>query len=108
MTDNEIVCTMLAYSKTNILLVNGEPISIGDILNLINRKQAEIERLKIKIEGVQEANAILREHIRKAVKEFAERLKEKNFYTQFDDYAYGWVVEEKDIDNLVKEMVGEG
>lgn len=37
-------------------------------------QQAEIERLEIKIEGVQEANAILREHIRKAVKEFAERL----------------------------------
>lgn len=49
-------------------------ICTADILDLINRQKAEIEMLQLKIEGVQEANAILREHIRKAFKEFAERL----------------------------------
>lgn len=45
--------------------------------NLIDRQKAEIEMLQIKIEGVQEANAVLREHIRKAVREFAERLQNR-------------------------------
>lgn len=46
MTDNDIICAMLRYSKTNILKVDGELISIGDILDLINRKNEEIESLK--------------------------------------------------------------
>ena len=75
-------------------------------LDLISRQKAEIEMLEIKIEGVQEANAILREHIRKAVKEFAERLKEyahPNIDQPWDDE----IVDATKIDNLVKEMVGD-
>ena len=53
MTDNDIICAMLRYSKTNILKVDGELISIGDILDLINRKNAEIERLTLEYAGFQ-------------------------------------------------------
>ena len=79
----------------------------GQIIDLINRQKAEIERLN-------KANTSVVEHLKKArrqikaakaeaIKEFAERLKDKA-----SDFEFGkavWVVY---IDNLVKEMVGDG
>ena len=111
MTDNEIIKALECCS-------NAEPCAncpcqkqcdetdLAEIaLDLINRQKAEIEMLQIKIEGVQEANAILREHIRKAVKEFAERLKEKQQVFIGHDYTCKFIYL-SEIDNLVKEMVG--
>lgn len=87
-------------------------------LRIVEEKQAEIERLKTD-------NALLRQdsnadsaEIRglrrkleisksEAVKEFAERLKEKSFKTIRNYGLTKDVVEVCDIDNLVKEMVGE-
>ena len=71
-------------------------------LDLINCQKAEIERLQLKIDGVKDANAILREHneiaVANTIKEFAERLKEKGHMTKD-----GIVVVDYEIDNLVKE-----
>ena len=67
----------------------------------INRQQAEIVRLKKQIAEV--SKTIKSE----AIKEFAKRLKEKSFQS-FGNYGITRdVVEVCDIDNLIKEMVGD-
>lgn len=66
-------------------------------LNLINRLQAENERLsKITRPLIAEIKA-------EAMTEFAEELKEKSFKT----YDWRGMVKVVDIDNLLKEIVGE-
>ena len=80
------------------------------VLDLINRQKAEIERLKqsLNIELENFATEYDNKIKSEAVKEFAERLK--------TEYAKGmswfkkkesYYVDAGDIDNLVKEMVGE-
>ena len=84
----------------------------------IKRQQAEIEQLKFEIakllpEGcpyatqVEVSNKLEAQIKSEAVKEFAERLKEKSFKTIRNYGLTKDVVEVCDIDNLVKEMVGE-
>ena len=86
----------------------------SDIVDLINRQQAEIERLKGYNKDLQDEIEELKEvyHATKvgwatakaeAIKEFEERLKEiyRNIPTLWGTVAV------KHIDNLVKEMVGE-
>ena len=92
-------------------------------LDIIKRQQAEIERLESANDKkfnqwnmlaektkqhyadlYNEAKDILKSE---AVKEFAERLKEKSFKTIRNYGLTKDVVEVCDIDNLVKEMVGE-
>ena len=63
MTDNDIICAMLRYSKTNILKVDGELISIGDILDLINRKNAKIDELSEKLNATIAGQETLQEYI---------------------------------------------
>ena len=77
-------------------------------LDLINRQQAEIERLNNNLSAMvvtmrNSAKATRNE----AIKEFAERLKEKKqeVFTAVNDSSYAVTVYK--IDNLVKEMVGE-
>lgn len=71
----------------------------------ITRQQTEIERLKGYNENLQAANTALSNEIieikAEAVKEFAERLKEKI------DVVYSIKHLKDNIDNAVKEMVGE-
>lgn len=74
-------------------------------LRIVEEKQAEIERLKgwdnlLKAE----IHSLIKSE---AIKEFAERLKEKSFKTIRNYGLTKDVVEVCDIDNLVKEMVGE-
>ena len=94
MTDNEIIkasecCLSGKDYDTACMKCPIEPICESDdillkyALDLINRQKAEIERLQT------------------AVKEFAERLKEK---LQWDVEFDNKLVFESDIDNLVKEM----
>ena len=82
------------------------------------RQQAEIEQLKFEIakllpEGcpyatqVEVSNKLESQIKSEAVKEFAERLKEKSFKTIRNYGLTKDVVEVCDIDNLVKEMIGE-
>ena len=75
---------------------------------IIKRHQAEIERLKDKYEVVYQPIAMVKTEAKvEAIKEFADRLKEKAY---LDDGVTGFqdvIVEVNDIDNLVKEMVGD-
>lgn len=76
-------------------------------LDLINRQQAEIEKLKKEIQITKDAYTMLQtknEIIKsEAVKEFAERLKEMATQGFWETDAYVGV---EQIDSLVKEMVG--
>lgn len=87
-------------------------------LDLITRQQLEIERLNIEnMLTMSERNAFrasfyeiskqLKTAKSKAVKEFAKRLKAKSFKTIRNYGLTKDVVEVCDIDNLVKEMVGD-
>ena len=88
---------------------------LKNVLDLIARKQAEIERLKnenmakeAEYNDMLEQRNSVEEHIEtaksEAVKEFAERLKEIFEFT--DDTYECWEIEGY-IDNIVKEMVEE-
>ncbi len=76
-------------------------IMLGDALSLINRQKAEIERLKAEKDNLIKT---YKECMTEAIKEFAERLKVKGFA---DKETGEGIVCVEDIDNLVKEMVGE-
>lgn len=98
-------------------------------LDLLHRQKVEIESLKIANEKMYSANKeqeaeIERleksladqfdsyENIRKkakseAIKEFAQRLKQKSFYCERTDGKDNFMVLEMDIDTLVKEMTEE-
>jgi histone H3/H4 len=71
-------------------------------------QRAEIERLQkaIKVQDIMIGNQDLKIKGAKneAIKEFAERLKEKATSTFYEEHKY---VDTEDIDNLVKEMVGD-
>lgn len=76
------------------------------ILDLINRQKAEIERLRnstkdIFMKATTHMNDICDKIKSEAIKEFAERLKEK---LQWDVEFDNKLVFESDIENLVKEM----
>ena len=75
--------------------------SLKDGVKEIDRQQAEIERL---VERIAEVSKTIKSE---AVKEFAERLKEKSYKTIRNYGLTKDVVEVCDIDNLVIEMVGE-
>ena len=131
MTDNEIIkaleCCGDSYStcaECPIKDDNGCNEQLANYaLDIINRQQAEIERLESANDKkfnqwnmlaektkqhyadlYNEAKDILKSE---AVKEFAERLKEKSFKTIRNYGLTKDVVEVCDIDNLVKEMVSE-
>lgn len=80
---------------------------LRDALDLINRQQAEIEQWKEEANRYQNLYCMSEDDIGKAkseaVKEFAERLKDKSL-TKWD---YHDAVDIEEIDNLVKEMVGD-
>ena len=110
MTDNKIIKALEEmaeyphyYEECQIL---------KNVLDLITRQQAEIERLKNDIMAKEaEYNDMLdqrncvEEYLEtaksEAVKEFAERLKEKS-YQRFDYSELVFEISEGDIDNLVK------
>ena len=133
MTDNEIIKILTDYGT------QCKPEVISAAISLINRKQAEIERLRKEVnlvsiqfqdlqERYEEAHAEIeqwKEEANKyqklwciamddieiaqsgAIQKFAERLKEKSFKTIRNYGLTKDVVEVCDIDNLLKEMVGE-
>ena len=72
-----------------------------DALELIKRQQAEIDRLETNcLSMAQTMPNMAKAERAKAIKEFAEKLKEKAKEDPF------WYIHVDDIDNLVKEMVG--
>lgn len=81
---------------------------LGDIIDLINRKQAEIEELRIENQSLRAAANSYKMHYNEAkaeaIKEFAERLKESK--KQYEGTLAGMTFTMTELDNLVKEMVG--
>ena len=131
MTDNEIIkaleCCTEDEDCTHCPSIKEMPYCSNDImvgaLNLIKRQQAEIERLELANDEKFSQWSMLAEKTKQhyadlyneakdilkaeAVKEFVERLKEKSFKTIRNYGLTKDVVEVCDIDNLVKEMIGE-
>ena len=116
MTDNEIIkaleCCENADCTNCPCYVGGSlqcmGISYSKLHDLFIRQKAEIENLRhnnrqLVNEKLQIINIII-DLKSKAIKEFAERLKDKSIYvTNYYDYGI-WMVEEMDIDKLVDEM----
>lgn len=74
-------------------------------LDLINRQQAEIERLNGNLFTI--SNACMQRR-NEAIKEFVERLKKRaKLVARIKDNTHIWAVTEDDIDRVDAEMVGE-
>ena len=115
---NEVNCSECEYQKA-LPFPSCRRMCAKNALDLINRQKAEIERLKECPKCVYEYDGEVMEYCvqgacpnfktveqikSEAVKEFAERLKEKSFQS-FGNYGITRdVVEVCDIDNLIKEM----
>ena len=91
---------------------------IKDAINLINRQKAENERLTAERDAMHQDVIAAEEYAwqcktakAEAYKEFAERLKDKHRrITDYDEAGFGaqiFIFEERVIDNLLKEMVGD-
>ena len=112
MTDNEII-KALEWCHTAANHIGSATLSkeqISAVFDLINRQNAEIERLKkdsdrLKKVQMQLDDMCIMYNIIKAeaIKEFAERVK-MAFYYKFEELIPS-IMDDK-IDNLVKEMVG--
>lgn len=108
MTDKEAI--QYVISKVNNADEKGVELTEFDInkvetlISIINRQQAEIERLQGLLDGWKTESYKLSDSIdnikSEAIKEFVEKLKE-------DLKSNNYIVSFDRIDNLVKEMVGE-
>ena len=129
MTDNEIIKTLQEMADYPHNYEEGQ--DLQNALDLINRQQAENERLKNilicfmgalgKVRNIDDIESIsqipimtelnkgIRAEIKaEAYKEFAEKAKEfmHNKFKALDEYEFEYITE-RDIDNLSKETVGE-
>ena len=121
MTDNEIIRHLEALVEMAKCSRLNFP---HECLDLINRQQAEIERFRKNdsenfakwnelaertINHYEELFQVAKDAVReKAIKEFAERLKNKFVaYSKTNDGLYSYNLSDDDIDRLVKEMVGD-
>ena len=112
MTDNEIIKAVeCCLAKENCEVISCEKcplekqyecmdIMFHQTLDLINHQKAEIESLKHRKTELQIRNQELQHEKSEAIKEFAEKLKEKATSTFYEERKY---VDTEDIDNLVKE-----
>ena len=113
MTDNEIIkllecckksqCSKCYYSKE----CDGYT-QVNYALDLITRQQVEIEGLKKSNEMFTDIGKMYSEIKAEAYKEFSEKAKEfmHNKFKALDEYEFEYITE-RDIDNLLKETVGE-
>lgn len=124
-TDDEVIKALECCTKAGMINCRacpyeascnmGESKMQAHALALINRQKAEIERLNGCVKTEEEVRTIAKAVIdvgvaiakAEAIKEFAERLKEKAEYFEDEDYYFYYVTPE-DIDNLVKEMTEGG
>ena len=115
MLDNEII--KAADVCSNSPNCNGCPcnkdgvdcIGVTDILGVINRQKAEIERLREENKNFADIGKMYSEIKAEAIKEFAERAKSLVHHTVVSSvYGVMLSISENAFDNLVKEMVGEG
>ena len=123
MTDNDIIkaleCCMQPISncdKCPLYKVSDECFDIAknSAVDIINGKQAEIDRLEHLLDD--KCDRCIAGERKKAVKEFADRLKatplkygieHTEYYDKPPIYKLVPFIDEEDIDNLVKEMVGD-
>ena len=76
----------------------------------INQLEAEVERLTRLNFQAEALNEAYEESISEAIKEFAEKIKSKIYIAHFGSIKRGFnvtTINPSDIDNLVKEMVGD-
>lgn len=119
MTDNDII-NDLAYKVKH--METYDYMLLPDIFRLINRQKAEIDKLKTDKQlltqddnaNTAEINGLRRKletAKSEAIKEFAERLKRNitinNTNDGYLDYSVDYNCLMEDIDDVVKEMVGE-
>lgn len=130
MTDNEIIkalkCCRDCKCKECPCYKNIEgemrctEIDEEEILELINRQKAEIERLEAEIgkqyeqaeadilgnmaDGGTSCHWCIEQHEAKAIKEFAERLTDKADLIKVNAFDSKWAISQDDINNLVKEL----
>lgn len=121
MTDNEIIkalecCINDDCDNCPDTFGNCEHNAMRNALNLINRQQEEIERLKIENQSLRGAANSYKLHYNEAkteaVKEFADRLKALDRLDIDVSYGYGRehcteAIAVTLIDNLIKEMAGD-
>ncbi len=107
MSDNP-PCTTCKYDGDTITVDECMGELMKDALDLINRQMAEIESKNDLIhrqsDVISEQKEKLERIYAEAVKEFAERLKELKKNSTMDSRIYTSEM----VDNLVKEMAGEG
>lgn len=112
MTDNEIIKALIGKiylcKEVNAWGTEISLKQLNEILDLINRQQSEIERLKIENQSLRMAANSYKPHYNEAkveaVREFAGRLKDESFQ---DEGYYCDIVLVTDIDDVLKEMVGD-
>ena len=117
MTDEQIIKAFEEISKNqNNKLSLIERAVCDNVLSLANRQKAEIERLTdlsnqlgndidIKLNYIYDLEEKIETAKSEAIKEFADRLKEKKYKScEWSHGEHPYIVEECDIDNLVKEM----
>ena len=108
--DNPDFCYECPYSETENCAIE----FAKDTFDLVSRQQAKIERQRELLEMADKAMKIANENANlmceqykrakvEAIEEFVERLKDKSL-TKWD---YHDAVDIEEIDNLVKEMVGD-
>ena len=118
LTDEEVVKALECCKDCSINLnfeivqkIEDKNKEILELIDIINSLKAEIEKLKKEVSVARDAYISIQdryEHTKtEAYKEFAERLKEKSFKTIRNYGLTKDVVEVCDIDNLVKDMIGE-
>lgn len=98
-------CSICKYKDDDISCMDK---MFRDVLDLVNRQRAEIEEKSNKL---REIMPIVAELKNEAVKEFAERLKANITINNTDDgyliYSVDYNCLMDDIDDLLKEIVGE-
>lgn len=112
MTDKEIIehlkWLVLVGERIGSVTIGGGDVAV--LLDLINRYEAEIERLQGYNENLQTANTALSNEIldikSEAVEEFAKRLKKRKHSNSLDGrIVFFDVIEVDDIDAVKKEMM---
>lgn len=114
MTDKEIIkaleCCNEPPSQCDDCPLSGmvgcQAKTMESALDLINRQQAEIERLQKENNQFADIGKMYSEIRAEAIKEFAERLKQKILVSPYDVNLFAPYTDNL-IDNLVKEMAGE-
>lgn len=116
MTDKDIIkalkcCSYDNYQCDNCPYAYKTCTVYKDAIDLINRQKAEIERLRsmnrAKLATIHDLQIELKTAKSEAIKEFAERLKEKAYtYSSITGYK-STVVDVCEIDSVMEEMVGD-